>query len=198
MTATTKNYILNEATAEKKLRRMAYEILENNAEENEIILAGIRESGSVVARNIQKMLGEISEIKSEMITISLDKKHPVSVILSKNPDFNNKVIIVIDDVANSGKTLLYAMKPFLEYHPKKIQTLVLVERTHKMFPIKPDYVGLSIATTLQEHIYVEVEGEKVKGAYMLLGWYDVGWRFEVLGNCTIHCGYTLYNCTFKI
>jgi pyrimidine operon attenuation protein/uracil phosphoribosyltransferase len=167
MTASTKNYILKEATAEKKLRRMAYEILENNAEENEIILAGIRESGSVVARNIQKMVGEISEIKSEMITISLDKKHPTSVILSKNPDFNNKVIIVIDDVTNSGKTLLYAMKPFLEFHPKKIQTLVLVERTHKKFPIKPDYVGLSIATTLQEHIYVEVEGERVKGAYML-------------------------------
>ena len=167
MTTNTKNYILNEATVEKKLRRMAYEILENNTEENEIILAGIRESGSVVARNIQRMLGEISEIKSPMITISLDKKHPVSVTLSKNPDLNNKVVIVIDDVSNSGKTLLYAMKPFLEFHPKKIQTLVLVERTHKMFPIKPDYVGLSIATTLQEHIYVEVEGEKVKGAYML-------------------------------
>lgn len=167
MTGITKNYILDEATSEKKLRRMAYEILENNTEENEIILAGIRESGSVVARNIQKILGEISEIKTEMITISLDKKHPVSVILSKNPDINNKVIIVIDDVANSGKTLLYAMKPFLEYHPKKIQTLVLLERTHKMFPIKPDYVGTSVATTIQEHIYVEVEGEKVKGAYML-------------------------------
>ena len=167
MSATTKNYFLDGATAEKKLRRMAYEILENNAEEDEIILVGIRESGRVVARNIQQMLGEISEIKTEMITVSLEKKNPGSVTLSKNVDFNNKVIIVIDDVANSGKTLLYTMKPFLEYHPKKIQTLVLVERTHKMFPIKPDYVGLSIATTLQEHIYVEVEGEKVKGAYML-------------------------------
>jgi pyrimidine operon attenuation protein/uracil phosphoribosyltransferase len=167
MSATTKNYFLDGATAEKKLRRMAYEILENNAEEDEIILVGIRESGRVVARNIQQMLGEISEIKTEMITVSLEKKNPGSVTLSKNVDFNNKVIIVIDDVANSGKTLLYTMKPFLEFHPKKIQTLVLVERTHKMFPIKPDYVGLSIATTLQEHIYVEVEGEKVKGAYML-------------------------------
>jgi pyrimidine operon attenuation protein / uracil phosphoribosyltransferase len=69
-------------------------------------------------------------------------------------------------VANSGKTLLYSMKPFLEFHPKKIQALVLVERRHNAFPVKPDYVGLSIATTLQEHIYVEIEGERVKGAWL--------------------------------
>jgi len=73
---------------------------------------------------------------------------------------------VIDDVAMSGKTLLYAMQPFLAFYPKKIQTLVLVERSHKAFPVKPDYVGLSIATTLQEHIYVETEGEVIKGAYL--------------------------------
>jgi pyrimidine operon attenuation protein/uracil phosphoribosyltransferase len=73
---------------------------------------------------------------------------------------------VIDDVSNSGKTVLYAMKPFLAYHPRKIQALVLVERSHNSFPVHPDYSGISIATTLQEHIYVEVEGEKVLGAYL--------------------------------
>lgn len=163
---TTKNYILSKETAAKKLRRMAYEILENNMDEKEIIIAGIRESGTVVARVIEKMLGSISGIKTDVISISLDKKMPKEVTLSKNLDFNNKVIIVADDVANSGKTLLYALKPFLDYHPKKIQTLVLVERSHKKFPVSPDYVGLSIATTLQEHIYVEVEGEEVGGAYL--------------------------------
>ena len=76
------------------------------------------------------------------------------------------MIIVIDDVSNSGKTLLYAMKPFIEYNPKKIQILVLVERTHTSFPVRPDYVGLSIATTIQEHIFVEVKGEEVTGAYL--------------------------------
>ncbi len=81
-------------------------------------------------------------------------------------DFTNKVIIVVDDVSNSGKTLLYALKPFLDFSPKKIQTLVLVERSHTSFPVRPDYVGLSIATTLQEHIYVEVHGEKITGAYL--------------------------------
>jgi pyrimidine operon attenuation protein/uracil phosphoribosyltransferase len=161
-----KNYILSKEVAEKKLRRMAYEILEDNIEEKEIILAGIRESGSVVARNIQRLLGEIAPVKTEMLTLSLDKKQPKEVALSKSPDFNDKVIIVIDDVANSGKTLLYALKPFLNAHPKKIQTLVLVERSHTSFPVRPDYVGLSIATTLQEHIYVEVDGEEVLGAYL--------------------------------
>jgi pyrimidine operon attenuation protein/uracil phosphoribosyltransferase len=81
-------------------------------------------------------------------------------------DFTNKVIIVIDDVANIGKTILYSKKPLLAYNHKKIQTLALIERTHKAYPVKTDYVGLSVATTLQEHIYVEVEGDVVKGAYM--------------------------------
>ena len=164
--AETKKYILTKDVAEKKLRRMAYEILENNTEEKEIILAGIRESGSVVARVIQKMLAEISSIKTELITVTLDKKKPVEVSLSKKIDFSNKIIILTDDVSNSGKTLLYALKPFIEYHPKKIQILVLVERTHTSFPVRPDYVGLSIATTIQEHIFVEVKGEEVMGAYL--------------------------------
>ena len=164
---TEKKYILSREVAEKKLRRMAYEILENNIDEKEIILAGIRESGSVVARVIQRMLGEISSIKTELITITLDKKEPTEVSLSKSFDFNNKLVVVIDDVSNSGKTLLYALKPFIAFHPKKIQILVLVERTHTSFPVRPDYVGLSIATTIQEHIFVEVKGEEVTGAYLL-------------------------------
>ena len=164
--ATEKKYILSKEVVEKKLRRMAFEILENNIDEKEIILAGIRESGSVVANVIQKMLGEISAIKTELITITLDKNEPTNVSLSNTFDFNGKVIVVIDDVSNSGKTLLYALKPFIVSHPKKIQTLVLVDRTHNSFPVRPDYVGLSIATTLQEHIFVEVKGEEVTGAYL--------------------------------
>ena len=161
-----KNYILDEGTIAKKLHRMAYEIVENNLDEKQIILAGIKESGSVIAQAIQKLLQSISSVSTELIAISLDKKSPGEITLSQSMDFNNKVIIIIDDVANSGKTILYAMKPFLAYYPKKIQTLVLVERTHKAFPVKTDYVGLSVATTLQEHIYVEAEGNVVKGAYM--------------------------------
>ena len=163
-----KNYILTQAVAEKKLRRMAYEILENNSGEQELILAGIRESGSVIARNIQRLLHEIAgdRLRTRLITITLDKREPGPVSLSESIAVDGQVIVVIDDVANSGKTLLYAMKPFLDSHPRKIECLVLVERSHKAFPIQPDYTGLSLSTTLQEHIYVEVEGDQVKGAWL--------------------------------
>ena len=163
-----KNYILTQQVAEKKLRRMAYQILENNSGEEQLILAGIEENGSGVARTIQRLLTEITggKLNTRLISIRLDKRNPGPVTLSETLAFDGQVIIVIDDVASSGKTLLYAMKPFLDYHPRKIESLVLVERTHKTFPIQPDYTGLSLSTTLQEHIYVEVDGDVVKGAWL--------------------------------
>ena len=161
-----KNYILSQSVAGKKLRRMALEIIENNLEEQHIILAGIKESGTVVANCIQQILSEISSLQTEVIAISMDKKDPQEITLSKKIDFNGKVIIIVDDVANSGRTLLFALKPFLDFQPKKIQALVLVGRSHNSFPVYPDYVGLSVASTLQEHIYVEVSNDKVLGAYL--------------------------------
>lgn len=161
-----KNFILDQPTAFRKLQRMAYEIVENNLDEKKILLVGIRENGSIIAENIQNLLNQISSIETELIHLSLDKKSPTEIRLSKEQDFNNRVIIIVDDVANSGKTMLYAIKPFLGFHPKKIQTLVMVERTHKAFPVNSDYVGISVGTTLQEHIYVEVDGSVVTGAWM--------------------------------
>ena len=161
-----KNYILSPEVAAKKLKRMAFEILENNFGETSFILAGIRESGTVIAETIQRLLTEIAGLQTELITVSLDKKNPTTVEISRPLDFKNKVVILIDDVSNSGKTLMYAIRPFLDTPPKKIQTLVLVERSHNAFPVKPDYVGLSVATTIQEHIYVEVENGLVKGAWL--------------------------------
>ena len=161
-----KKYILTKEVAEKKMRRMALEIIENNPDEKKIILAGIRESGTVVAKCIQQMLGEMSSVKTELISISLDKRKPTEVKLSKEMDLNDKTVIVIDDVANSGKTLLYALKPFLSFQPKKIQVLVLVERSHNEFPVRPDYVGIIITTTLKEHITVETDENRVLGAWL--------------------------------
>jgi pyrimidine operon attenuation protein / uracil phosphoribosyltransferase len=161
-----KKYILSSSAVAMKLRRIAYEILENNRGENHIILAGIHDSGSVVASQLQSILSEISPIATQLVTIRFDKKHPSVIDISNQTDFTDKVIIIIDDVTNSGKTLLYALKPFLEYYPRKIQTLVLVERSHKTYPIHPDYVGLSLSTTLQEHIFVEVTNNEISGAYL--------------------------------
>ena len=150
-----------------KLKRMAYEILENNPGESELILAGIKENGLAVAKQIQEILRQISPVTTQLLSLSFDKKKPAEITVSDKIDFNDKVIILVDDVANSGKALLYALKPFLQFYPRKIQTAVLVERSHKTYPVHPDYVGISLSTTLQEHIYVEVEGEKIKGAYLL-------------------------------
>jgi len=166
ITGMARKHILNTATVRMKLQRMAFEIIESNLTEPELILVGVKENGSVIARNMQRILQQVSSIKVTLTDLQLDKKHPTTVELSDKTDFNNKVIIIVDDVANSGKTMLYALKPFLEYHPKKIQTLALVARTHKAFPVHLDYTGLSVATTLQEHIFVEVSGEEIIGAYM--------------------------------
>ena len=164
--STGKKYILDQQVADKKLRRMALEIVENNYGEREIILAGIKEKGFVVARCIRDILQEISAFRLSLIHISLDKQNPGDVQLSETPDMNDKIVIIVDDVVNSGKTLTYAMKPFLEFYPKKLQILILVERTHTYFPVRPDYVGHSIATTLQEQIIVEIEDSTVTGAYL--------------------------------
>ena len=164
--AKAKKYILDKPTAEKKLRRMALEILENNYGEREIIIAGIREKGSVVARAIREILQEISAFRVTLLNISLDKKDPSEVELSEIPEMKDKIVIIVDDVVNSGKTLTYAMKPFLGHHPKKIQILILVERTHTFFPVRPDYVGKSVATTLQEEIIVEIKDSAIMGAYL--------------------------------
>jgi pyrimidine operon attenuation protein / uracil phosphoribosyltransferase len=161
-----KNYILSADVAEKKLKRMAYEILENNIGENHVILAGIQHNGYVIAQKLLELLNGISAISFELISVSMDKKHPTDITMDAAHDFNDKVVILVDDVTNSGKTLMYALKPFLQQYPKKIQILVMVERSHKKYPVQPDYVGISLTSTLQEHIYVEVEGDRITGAYL--------------------------------
>lgn len=163
----TKNYILTKDVAEKKLQRIAYEIVERNAGEKEILLAGIKENGLVIANKMKQLLEPILKENVNVISVSIDKKQPDEVLLYPAIYINDKIVILVDDVANSGKTLLYSLKPFLMSYPKKIQTLVLVERTHKAFPVNSDYVGLSVATTLQEHIIVEVKDDNIEGAYLV-------------------------------
>lgn len=161
-----KKYILSKEVAEKKLRRMALQVAEQNYEELQLILIGIKENGLVIAHKISTYLKDVFKGEVIVVELSLNKKKPAEVTLHPGIDFNGKAILLIDDVANSGSTMLYALKPLLEAYPKKIQTLALVERTHKSFPIDVDYVGISISTTLDEHIYVEVEGKEVGGAWM--------------------------------
>ena len=162
----TKNF-LNKEVAQQKLHRLALEIAENlSGDDAPLILIGIRNSGMVVAEKIGAFLQPYITTPLEIISIAFDKNVPKEITLSKEVDFNDKNVLIIDDVCNSGKTLLYACKPLLSYYPRRIQTLVLIERMHKLFPIKPDYVGLSMATTMQDHIHVIVTEGEVAGAYI--------------------------------
>ena len=158
--------ILNKETADKKLRRMALEVAERNYEKDSLTLIGIKENGIFIARKIAGYLKESFKGNIQVVELWLDKKDPGEIKLSEDINFNDKTILLVDDVANSGKTMLYALKPLLQQKPREIQTLALVERTHKKFPVAVDYVGLSISTTQQENIVVDVKDGEVMGARM--------------------------------
>jgi pyrimidine operon attenuation protein/uracil phosphoribosyltransferase len=161
-----KNYILSAHTAESKLRRMALEVTERNYDESAIVIVGIKESGSVIAGKIAHYLQQSFAGEIIVATVHMDKKHPETAQLVPNINVGNKSVLLVDDVANSGRTMLYAMQPILAGQPKTIQTLALVERSHKNYPVALDYVGISFSTTLDQHIYVEVNGDQVEGAWM--------------------------------
>jgi pyrimidine operon attenuation protein/uracil phosphoribosyltransferase len=161
-----KNCILSSEVIKRKLRRIALQIAENNADEKSMVIAGVNGNGEVLA---QKLIGELKNIIAadfDILTIRLNKKDPLNVTIDQEEAFTDKVIIIVDDVSNTGRTLLYALKPFLQQLPKKIQTAVLVERSHKLYAVQPDYVGLSVSTTLKEHISVEVDNNEFIGAFL--------------------------------
>lgn len=163
-----KKLILSKEVAEKKMQRIALEIAEQLYGENEmLIIIGIAGSGMVIAQKLFLLLKPLLQMQIQIISCHLNKKDPDVITYSEEIDFTNKNVLLVDDVTNSGRTLLYALKPLLQYFAKRIQTMSLVERMHKSFPVKIDYIGLSIATTLQNHIQVEVENEEVTGAFIL-------------------------------
>jgi len=156
--------ILDKKQIQQKINRIAYQILEDNLNEKEIVLAGIWDRGYKLALRLKKVLTKISDLKIIMLRIDLDR---LNTKLVANTDLDeshwkNKVIILVDDVLNSGKTLAYGLGVFLNTPHKKIRTVVLVDRSHKIFPIATDFVGLQLATVLKEHVDVvmDVEGEE--------------------------------------
>ncbi len=163
-----KNLILSKEVAERKMQRIALEIAEQLYNENNpLLIIGVEGGGMVIAQKLLFLLKPLLQIPVQIITCTLDKRNADSISYSEEIDFNGKNVLLVDDVTNSGRTLLYALKPLLQFHPKRIQTMSLVERMHKSFPVNIDYIGLSIATTLQDHIQVEVENGEVTGAYIL-------------------------------
>ena len=151
----------------QKILRLSWEIYENNFEENEIFLFGIGEKGHLIAKKISENLINISKIKVQVCQISFNREKPYEDIsLSVSSDkFAYKSLILVDDVLYSGKTLMYSSKVFLNSPIKKLSVLVLIDRNHNTYPIKANYVGLSLSTNLKEYIRVELSGRN-QGVYL--------------------------------
>lgn len=145
---------------------MALEVLEQQYRSPELLLLGIRENGYAMARMLGEYLAADYQGNLQVSSIVMDKRHPAEIRMEPPIPLEGKVVILVDDVANSGRTMLYALKALLDGFPVAIQTLALVERTHKSFPVALDYVGLSLSTTPDQHIYVEISGDEISGAWM--------------------------------
>ena len=161
--------LLDKTQIKQKIKRLAIEILEHNFGEKEIILAGINNNGMGFAKLIHRHLAELSDTKFTLSRIKLSPANPLSsevTIDLTEKELKNKVIIIVDDVANTGRTIFYAFKPLLNTLPKRVEVAVLVDRQHKSFPVKVDYMGLSLATTLHENIDVQILDVEEEAVYL--------------------------------
>ena len=154
-----KNKILNADQIKKIVKRIAYQIQENNLEYSEIILIGVYNNGYMLAKIIEKELKQISKSSIELISIKINKKNPLDKIDldCKKEYLKNISIVLIDDVLHTGRTLIYCVKHLLDMSPRNFNTVVLVDRNHKKFPIKVDFKGISLSTSISEHVEVVFE-----------------------------------------
>jgi pyrimidine operon attenuation protein/uracil phosphoribosyltransferase len=161
--------ILNQQQIQQKIDRIAYQVLEDNFDEEEILIAGILPRGDKVAKRLKVILDEIAPFKSKLISIDLDKQSTSleAIIDFKVQDCSNKVVILVDDVMNSGKTLAYGFGVFRDVPLKKLRTVVLIDRNHKRFPMTTDYAGIALSTVLKEHVDVVLDEDGEEDAVYL-------------------------------
>lgn len=154
--------ILDQQQIKHKIRRIAYQIYESNVEEKEIIIAGIAKNGFILAQKLEKELNEISTIHTILCEVKVDKKNPLKPVKTSlaSEEYKEKSIVLVDDVLNSGTTLIYGVRHFLEVPLKQFRTAVLVDRNHKKYPVKADFKGLSLSTSLSEMVKVIFEENK--------------------------------------
>lgn len=154
--------ILENKEIEQKTLRIAYQIYETLGDDEDLILAGISKNGFIFAQKIGKSLEKISETRVALCEVFIDKTNPLNPITTSisKENYTNKNIVLVDDVLNTGTTLIYGVKHFLEVPTKKIKTAVLVDRNHKKHPVKADFKGISLSTSLKEHVHVVFENDK--------------------------------------
>lgn len=153
------NSILSHAEIQQKITRLAHQVLENCFEEPTVYIGGICGNGIKIAHEIQRIMAANSDQEIVVFEINVDKDEPWKEAISVSIDeslLKNAYIILVDDVLNSGKTMQYSLMKFLERPTKSIKTVALVDRTHRRYPIKADFVGISLSTTLKERVEVEL------------------------------------------
>jgi pyrimidine operon attenuation protein / uracil phosphoribosyltransferase len=163
-----KNIILTHQEIEHKIKRIAYQIYETFVDEEEIVIAGIATNGFIFAQKIAAALDEISSLKIALCEVNVNKTQPdlaIQTSLSKE-EYANKGLILVDDVLNSGTTLIYAVRHFLDVPLTKFKTAVLVDRNHKKYPVKADFKGISLSTSLLEHVSVVFDENGINSAYL--------------------------------
>lgn len=161
--------ILDHKQIDQKIKRLAYEIYENNSEVKSLVFLGINNNGRAFAELLASTFATISPQETIIGSLSLNPASPTTSDVELDLDvknLRNKTIIIVDDVANTGRTLYYALKPLMNHLPRKIEVAVLVDRMHKTFPINVRYVGLSLATTLKENIKVDVLKKTNRAAFL--------------------------------
>ena len=153
------NIILNHQEIEHKIKRIAFQIYETFIDDNEIVIAGIASNGFTFAQKLAIELKKISPMKPVLCEVFIDKLNPKETITTSidSSIYANKNLVLVDDVLNSGTTLVYGVKHFLEVDLKKFKTAVLVDRNHKKYPVKADFKGISLSTSLLEHVNVVFE-----------------------------------------
>ena len=162
----SKTLILNNIEASQKIKRIAYQIVEKYFLEKKITFIGISSKGFLLAKKIKKDFSSISAIDISLVELKVNKKNPLDPItLNPQLDISGQTVILIDDVLNSGRTLMHAASLITQSGVKQLNTIVLIDRRHRKFPIRADWVGLTLSTTLQEHINVEFSTNKI-AAYL--------------------------------
>jgi pyrimidine operon attenuation protein/uracil phosphoribosyltransferase len=152
----TRTLVLDHVRILQKLRRIAYQIYEANAQEKDLVIVAVEEKGTLLAGRILPILRDVAPFEIVVINLKIDKKNPLNAPMWMGDEkvLEGKAVVLIDDVLNSGRTLMYAARDILDHKVKKLNTVVLVDRLHRKFPIKADFVGLTLSTTLQDHINV--------------------------------------------
>ena len=163
-----KKKILTNSQIKRKIKRISLQIIESNFEEKEVVLAGIEQNGFLLAKELNKMITELSKLSIKLCSLKIDKKNPLNNISTSlnSSEYKNKSIVVVDDVLNSGSTLMYAVKHFLDTELRQLKTAVLVDRNHKKFPIKADFKGVSLSTSIQNHVKVQFDKNSIE-AFLL-------------------------------